>query len=254
MSDSPFSLSTGLYLVTGGTRGIGRAVSLQLARAGATVVANYVRGQATAQSLANLARDERLPIVLCRADLTLAKGIHHLTEVIDALNAPLRGLVYCAATGVHKPFADLTLRHFDWTLSLNARSFFELVKSLLPRLAPGASIVALSSAGAVRAIPAYAAVGASKGALEALARHLAVEFAPRGIRVNIVCPGAVATDAWRAIPDADSRLRELATRTPLGRLVSADEIAMAVHFLCSDAARAVVGHTLIIDGGAGLLF
>ena len=101
-------------------------------------------------------------------------------------------------------------------------------------------------------VPSYSVVGASKGALEALARHLAVELAPRGIRVNIVAPGAVATEAWGSMPDAEARLAELAKRTPLGRLVTPDEIAAAVQFLCSDAAQAVIGQTLVIDGGAGL--
>jgi len=252
MSHPLFSLSGGLYVVTGGTRGIGRAVSFRLAREGATVIANYVRGHAAAEALANAARDESLAISLCRADLTLPKGIEALTKAATAASDRLRGLVYCAATGVHKPYEELTLRHYDWTFALNIRAFFELVKRLLPHFSPGASIVAISSPGAVRTVPGYAAIGASKGALDALARHLAVELAPRGIRVNIVSPGAVATEAWGAIPDAEARLTQLADRTPLGRLVSADEVALAVLYLCSEAGRAIVGHTLVVDGGASL--
>ncbi|MBV6433893.1 MAG: Enoyl-[acyl-carrier-protein] reductase [NADPH] FabL [Bryobacteraceae bacterium] len=246
-----FSLEGKSVLVTGGTRGIGRAVSLVFARAGATVLANYVRGQAAAEALLAQAQKENLRITVFRADLTAARGLDEL-EAAVARAGDLHGLVHCAATGIHKPFDELTLRHYDWTFALNVRAFFDLVKRLLPRFAARAAIVAVSSQGALRAVPAYSVVGASKGALEAFARHLAVELAPRGIRVNILAPGAVATEAWNAMPEAGHRLADLARRTPLGRLVTPEEVAQAAQFLCSDAARAVVGQTLVVDGGAGI--
>lgn len=247
-----FSLSGKNLLVTGGTRGIGRAVSLQFARAGATVVANYVRGQKAADALLAQAQQEHLHLSLCRADLTIANSLEAVETAVASLSGGLHGLVHCAATGVHKPFDELTLKHFDWTFALNVRAFFDLVKRLLPRFAPDASIVAVSSQGALRVVPAYSVVGASKGALEALARHLAVELAPRGIRVNIVAPGAVATEAWASMPDSQARLEELATRAPIGRLVTPEEVAQAAQFLCSDASRTIIGHTLVVDGGIGL--
>jgi enoyl-[acyl-carrier protein] reductase III len=101
--------------------------------------------------------------------------------------------------------------------------------------------------------PAYAAVGASKGALESLARHLAVELAPRGIRVNILSPGSVETEAWDAFPDKEQRLAEAARRAPIGRTVTLEEVACAAQFLCSTAARGIVGHTLVVDGGARIV-
>lgn len=240
-------------LVTGGTRGIGRAMSIQFARAGATVIANYVRGQQTAESLLAQAEEEQLPLTLCRADLTIDKGLDAIEQGVTGLAGGLHALVHCAATGVHKPFDELTVRHLDWTIALNVRAFFVIVKRLLPRFASEASIVAVSSQGALRVVPAYSLVGASKGALESLARHLAVELAPRGIRVNIVSPGAVATEAWAAMPDAETRLSEMAKCTPIGRLVTPEEVAQAALFLCSDAARAIIGQTVVVDGGAGLL-
>jgi len=252
MMSQLFSLEDKTFLVTGGTRGIGRAVSLQFARAGATVVSNYVRGQRAADSLMAQAEQEQLHLTLCRADLTLEKGLESIEQHMAGLNGGLHGLVHCAATGVHKPFDELTLRHYDWTFALNVRSFFDLVKRLLPRFSAEASIVAISSQGALRVVPAYSVVGASKGALEALARHLAVELAPRGIRVNIIAPGAVATEAWASMPDANVRLSELGKRTPIGRLVTAEEVAQAAQFLCSDAARSIIGQTMVVDGGGGL--
>jgi enoyl-[acyl-carrier protein] reductase III len=102
-----------------------------------------------------------------------------------------------------------------------------------------------------RSVPAYATIGSSKGALESLARHLAVELAPRGIRVNILSPGSVETHAWDAFPDKEQRLADALRRTPIGRLVSLDEVANAAQFLCSPASRGIVGHTLVVDGGTG---
>ena len=246
----PFSLQERNVLVTGGTRGIGRAVSLQFARSGAVVVANYVRGQVAADALQAQAQKEQLRVTVCRADLTAAKGLDDLEEVIAGVGGNLHALVHCAATGVHKSFEELTLRHYDWVFALNVRAFFDLVKRLLPRFAADASIVAVSSQGAVRAVPAYSVVGASKGALEAMARHLAVELAPRGIRVNVLAPGAIATEAWAAMPNGQDRLAEMARQTPVGRLCTPEEVAFAAQFLCSNAARTVIGHTLVVDGGA----
>jgi enoyl-[acyl-carrier protein] reductase III len=248
MSDD-FGLKGRTVLVTGGTRGIGRAISLRLARAGATVVANYARNDEAAAALQVIAAGEGLTLEVLRADLTLPKG---LTAVLERMGQPDGGivsLVHCAATGVHRPLSELTTRHLDWTMTLNVRTFFELLKGLAPILAEGSAVVALSSAGAVRAVPSYGAVGMSKGALEALARHAAAELAPRGIRVNILAPGSVETEAWAALPDKGGRLDDTKRRTPLGRLVSLDEVAQAAHFLVSPASSGVVGHRLVVDGG-----
>jgi enoyl-[acyl-carrier protein] reductase III len=249
----PFSLTGMTALVTGGTRGIGRAISLRFARAGARVVANYARNDEAAQSLATEAAREGLAIETVRADLTLPKGIALVSERIATAPPEPLAMVHCAATGVHRPFEQLTTRHLDWTMALNARAFFELVQVLLPRLGSGSAVVAMSSAGAVRAVPAYTAIGASKAALESMARHLAVELAPRGIRVNVLSPGSVATDAWDAFPDKAQRLADALRRSPTGSLVSVDEVAHAAQYLCSPASRGVSGHTLVVDNGARLL-
>lgn len=253
MSEEVFGLQGRCVLVTGGTRGIGRAISLRLARAGAQVVANYARNDEAAQALLEEARAEGLTLETLRADLTLPKGIEAVQQRMAATDAALPSLVHCAATGVHRPFAELTARHFDWTMSLNTRAFFEVVRTLLPSLRAGSTIVAVSSAGAQRAVPAYATVGTSKGALEALARHLAVELAPRGVRVNILSPGSVLTDAWEAFPDREQRMADALRRSPRGRLVELDEVAWAAQFLCSAASAGLIGHTLVVDGGTRIL-
>ena len=249
----PFSLRGKTVLVAGGTRGIGQAISIRLARAGASVIANYLRNEGAAGQLKAIAAQEQLPIALCRADLTSDKGLEQLDHSLQELGPKLSGLVYCAATGIHRPLDELTDRHFDWTFNLNVRAFFKLVKLVKPRFVKGASVVAISSWGATRALPYYSLVGASKGALESLTRHLAVELAPAGVRVNILTAGAVLTDAWKAMPNSEERIAETIRRTPAGRLVTAEEVAYGVQFLCSDAAAGIVGHTLVLDGGSGIL-
>ena len=248
-----FSLLERRVFVAGGTRGIGRAISLRFARAGAAVLAGYVRDEASATEVEEVSEREGLKLQTCRADLTGDAGVERLLAAIDHWGPPLHCLVYCAATGVHLPLEQLTLRHFDWTMALNIRAFFNVVRQLLPRFAPSGSIVAVSSEGAARAVPNYALVGASKGALESMVRHMAAELAGRGIRVNALAPGAVQTDAWKAIPDSDRRLDEVAGRTPLGRLVDLEEVAAAAQFLCSDAASGIIGHTLVVDGGCRIV-
>lgn len=248
-----FSLNDKRILITGGTRGIGRAIALRFARAGASVIANYVRDESSAQDLKNLAEQENLSINLCRADLTSAKGLEKIAEEVSHDGKKLDGLVHCAATGVHQPFEKLTTRHFDWVFALNIRSFFEVVKLLLPSFSNKASIVVLSSQGATRAVPSYSLIGSSKGALEAFSRHLASELILKGIRVNIIAPGSVLTDAWKVMPDGEKRIAETIKKTPLGRLVTPEEVSFAAQFLCSDASSGIIGHTLVIDGGAGIV-
>jgi enoyl-[acyl-carrier protein] reductase III len=247
MTDAPFALTGKRVLVTGGTRGIGRAISTQLSRSGADVIASYARDDGAAESLVGELAAEGRAVTVCRGDLTTDAGKQQVLEAVGG--GSLSALVHCAATGVHRPLVDLTLRHWDFTFALNLRSFFDLVIKMLPRFSTPASIVAVSSEGAVHAFPNYAIVGASKGGLEALCRHLALELAPRGVRVNVLSPGSVLTQAWDAFPDKDERLQEALARSPRGRLTTPEEVAYAAHFLCSDASSGLNGHTLVVDGG-----
>ena len=246
MSEMPFALSGKRILVAGGTRGIGRAISAHFARSGAHVIANYARNDEAARGL----KEEMsvgASLDLCRADLTTQEGKQRVLNAVG--QTQLSGLVYAAATGVHRPVADLTLRHWDFTFALNVRAFFDLVLALRPRLGPGSSVVAISSEGAVRAFPNYTLVGATKGALEALCRHLALDLAPHGIRVNILSPGTVLTQALDAFPDKDGFVRKAIERSPRGRLTTPEEVAHAAHFLCCAASAGLNGHTLVVDGG-----
>jgi enoyl-[acyl-carrier protein] reductase III len=250
--DNLFALS-GAVVVTGGTRGIGRAISLRFAGVGASVIANYLRNQKAADELKATADREGLPIQLCRADVTTPQGLEQIEKSVQDNDRPLTGLVHCAATGVHRVLSELSTRHFDFIFALNVRAFFELTKALLSRFSDRSSVLVVSSMGAQRALPYYSLVGASKGALEALARHFAVELAPRGIRVNILVPGTIATDVWKTLPEGQERIATAIRRTPAQRLVTPEEVAWAAQFLCSGAAAGINGHALVVDGGAGIV-
>jgi NAD(P)-dependent dehydrogenase (short-subunit alcohol dehydrogenase family) len=243
----------GLFVITGGTRGIGQSIATQFSRAGAHVIAAFLRNEAAASSLRSVAERKGLSLEVLRADVTTPDGLSRIEARVKELNLPLRGVVHCAATGVHRTIDKMSGRHLEWTFALNVRALFDLVLRLLPQFDRHASILAISSLGATRAVPYYTAVGASKGALEALIKHFAAELAPRGIRANVLTPGAIATEAWKDIPDADARLAEAAAHSPIGRLVTVEELALCAQFLCSPAASGINGQALVVDGGSAIL-
>jgi len=186
--------------------------------------------------------------VLVRGNVASEKVIAEL-----ASHGPYAVVVHNAATGVIEPALETEDRHWDWTLNANARALLSLARACAPDMESGSSIVAISSLGAQRVLENYLLVGTSKAALESVARYLAVELAPRGIRVNTVSAGVVETDALDHFPNREEMLHSGRTRTPAGRLVEPADIAGAVAFLCSPDAQMVRGHTLIVDGGFSLL-
>jgi enoyl-[acyl-carrier protein] reductase III len=241
------SLDRAAVLVTGGTRGIGKAIALRLSREGAgRAVLGYMRNDTAAESAAEEVRAAGAEAVLVRGNVASAKTIDEL-----ASHGPYRVVVHNAATGVIRPALETEDKHWDWTLNANARALLALARATAPRMERGSSIVAISSLGAQRVLENYVLVGTSKAALEAVVRYLAVELAPGGIRVNAVSAGVVETGALEHFPNRDEMLRSV-ERTPAGRLVEPEDVAAAVAFLASDDAAMVCGHTLIVDGGFSL--
>ncbi len=240
-------------LVTGGSRGIGRAIADRLAEAGAAVAINYLRHAAQANEVAGAIRQRGGRALVIRANVAEADDIEAMFATLKTEFDRLDILVSNAASGVLRPALELTPRHWRWTLDINAGTLLPLAQHTVPLMPDGGSIVAVSSLGAVRAIPNYTAVGASKAALEALVRHLALELGPRGIRVNAVSAGVVDTDALRHFPNRREILRTAARKTPAGRRTTAEDVADAVLFLVSPLAKMVMGHTLVVDGGYSIL-
>jgi len=238
--------------VSGGSRGIGRAIALRFARDGAAlgtpvrVAIGYFRSDSAAEQTAEDLRALGAEPTLVRGNI----GSDRVLEEVAALG-PLDVLVHNAASGVSVPALEATEKHWDWTVNTNARALLQLAQVAAPSMPGGSSIVAISSLGAQRVLDNYTLVGTSKAALEALVRYLAVELAPR-VRVNAVSGGVVDTDALEHFPNREEMLAAGAAN-PVGRMVTPEDIASAVAFLCSAEADMVRGQTLIVDGGFSLL-
>ena len=250
------TLTHKIALVTGSSRGIGRAIALELARHGADIVVHYLRKKsAAAEVVAEIEALGRRAMAV-RANLAEAEQIDHLFAEIEAGFGRCDILIGNAASGTPRAVLDLEDKHWDWTMDVNVRAVLRCAQRAVPLMeqAGWGRIVAISSPGSQRVLPHYGAIGLSKAALEALTRYLAVDLAPKGIIVNAVSPGLVDTDAVTAFPvDLQAVFAATTERTPTGRLVTPEDVARLVAFLCSDAASMIVGQVLAIDGGYGLL-
>jgi enoyl-[acyl-carrier protein] reductase III len=237
-------------LVTGGSRGIGKCIALRFAELGAAQVAvSYLRNDRAAEETAQELEQAGTKPLLVRGNI----GDPEKTAALVEQAGPLDVLVSNAATGVIRPALEIEEKHWDWTLNANARALLTLARHAAPSMPQGSSIVAISSLGSQRVLDDYVVVGVSKAALEALVRYLAVELAPRGIRVNAVSAGLVETGALEFFGNRAEMLDYYKSRTPAGRLVEPRDVADAVCFLASPEAEMVRGQTLIVDGGYSVL-
>jgi len=242
-------------LVTGGSRGIGRAICVKLAQHGARVCFNYLRNREAAKEAHEAIRSVGGPEPIeVRANVADDEGLDRMFETVKGEFGRLDILVSNAALGVLKPVTKLRQKDWNWTMDINARALIPLARHAIGLMGErGGSIIAVSSLGATHAIPFYGAVGASKAALEALVRHLAIENAANGVRVNVVSGGAVDTDALKFFPNREEILEDSLKRTPAGRLVTPEDMADAVLFLCSDLSKMIHGQTLVVDGGCSIV-
>lgn len=244
-------------LVTGGSRGIGRACALALAQAGADVIVNYVAAKTAAEQVADEVRQAGRRVAVVKADVGEPEDVESMVDFIREQFGRLDVLVSNAATGGFRPLLATTPRHFEAAMKTNVHALLSLVQSALPlleRAASRAKVIALSSHGSHRALPAYGTIGASKAALESLTRHLAQELGDRGINFNIVQAGLVETDSFLQMPNRERMREARRARSLVGdRVLTAEDVARSVVFLSSPLSDLIQGQTIVVDGGAAIL-
>lgn len=238
-------------LVTGGSRGIGRAIALDLASRGADIAFAYLRNHHAAAQTADDIRALGVRAMSIRAHLADETRISQLFDSIETEFGRLDILINNAASGVQRHASELQTKHWDWAVNINARAAWLCSIRASELMRDGGYIVNITSEGSRRVLPFYFSVGVSKAALEAVTRYLAVELAPLGISVNAVSGGYVDTGALDHFPSKDEMLAA-GRDTPAGRMVTTEDIARVVAFLCSPDAEMIRGQIIVVDGGVTL--
>jgi len=249
--DTPFAGK--IALVTGSGRGIGQAIALELASRGADVLVNFFRNRAPAEETAQRIRALGRRALVVKADVGELDDIQRMFDQLEAEFGGLDFLVSNAASGYNRPALQQKAKGWDWTMNINARSLLFAAQRAAPLMEKrgGGAIVAISSPGALRVLPEYVVVGASKAALEAIVRYLGVELSPKEIVVNAISPGIVLTEALQhfSVMQQSDLIERYIQATPARRLVTPQDVANVAVFLCSPAAQMIRGQVITVDGG-----
>lgn len=240
-------------LVTGGSKGIGRAIAVRLAREGGDVFVNYAHDDDAAKEAAQEIEARGATAHLVKQDTRGAAGAQAVIDEVSQHTDRLETIVHCAVLPGASLAIDIDPEQFMQAIELNGATLLFLTQAARPLLQRGSTVFFLSSRGGKFVVPKYVAIGAGKALGEALVRYLAVELAEDGIRVNSVSPGALLTDAFRnAMANPEERFAQLAEANPSKRNLDFDDVTAAVEFLASPAAGMITGQDLVIDGGISI--
>jgi enoyl-[acyl-carrier protein] reductase III len=245
-------------LVTGGSRGIGRACALRLAQAGADITINYVVNRQAAMTVADEIAAIGRRVLVVKADVSEQDDVHSMMDAIKEHFGRLDVLVSNAATGGFRPLLAASARNFQAAYNTNVLALLYLVQAAMPLLErkegeARSKVITLSSHGSHIALPFYGLIGSSKAALESLVRHLTLEIGDRGVNINVIKAGLVDTDSTRRLPNAEAIFDGRKSKAMMGeRMLTADDVADAVLFLSSPLSDLVQGEVLTVDGGAAI--
>ena len=255
-ANSPRDLCGKRALVTGASRGIGRAIAIELGRRGASVAVNFLNSQPSAVEVAKEIDSCGSDVMLVRADVSDRDDVDAMVNRVAEQFGGLDIIISNAAAGGFRRLMDLSPVNFVATLKSNSAPLLWLAQSGAQSLAASeghGKVVAVSSHGSRWAVPNYGAIGASKAALEAIVRHLALELGDQGINFNCVLPGIVATDAIATMPGVENLINAAGERMMVGdRRLTAPDIARVVAFLASPGSDLIQGQTIVVDGGVSI--
>lgn len=239
-------------LVTGSSRGLGKAIAIELAKNGYDIVVNYARSKTAALETVKEIEALGRKALLVRANVGDVEKLRGMFQTIKEEFGRLDVFVSNAASGVLRPIMELEESHWDWTMNINAKGMLFGAQEAAKLMDKGGKILGISSLGSIRYLDNYTTVGVSKSAIESLTRYLAVELAPRGISVNTVSGGALDTDALKHFPNREELLEDARVNTPAGRMVEIEDMVKTAMFLLSDDSSMIRGQTIIVDGGRSI--
>lgn len=249
------SLQGKTAVITGSGRGIGKGIALALAAQGCNIAINFFRRRQDAEQTAREIEALGVATAIIKANVGDEEEVRRLVDESAKQLGGVDIFVGNAASGVQRPATEITAKAWDWTLNINARSILFGAQAAIPYMMKKGwgRIITVSSIGSRRVLPEYSVVGVSKAAIETLTRYLAIELAPKGIIANCISPGVVLTEALEHFPSKEEIIHAAQSATPVGRLVTPEDVGALAVWLCSDAASMIVGQTIEIDGGHSLL-
>jgi enoyl-[acyl-carrier protein] reductase III len=240
-------------LITGAARGIGKAMALKLAKHGCDIIVVYYNSSEEADQVCSEIQAMGRKALAVQADVSDERSVAEMMTIVKEHFNEINILISNAASGVLKPAMKMSTKHWRWCLETNALALNHLAIQVRPMMPKGGRILAMSSLGAIRAIPNYAFIGASKAALEALVRSLSIELAVDGISVNTISAGIVDTDALKHFPNREELLEECKERSLGGRLIEPCDVADTAYLLCLPEAEMIKGQTIFVDAGYSII-